>query len=97
MSFSQELYNINKELLSLGEVEMSDHLLCALAAIGETRLTFSGAMREVRKKYDNEKVKEFQKAFKNAFEEAIDADVDDPEGVALTKTLKEMQLEVGDA
>jgi len=97
MTIRRELTLLQAELLSLGEDEMSDQLLCALAAMEETSLTYSAALRKVRQKHEPEQVREFQQTFKDAFEQSIDAGVDNPEGVALTKTLKELQLEVGDA
>jgi hypothetical protein len=97
MTVRSEIYALQHDLLSLGESEMSDHLLCVLAAMEETTLTYSAAMRKIRKKYDSEQVHEFQRVFKDVFEEAIDTGIDNPEGVALTKTLKQLELEVGDA
>jgi len=85
-------------LSEAGEQAMVSDLLCALAALTDTEmpradLTYSSTMRELRQHHDGS-VKNFQIAFKDAFEEALDAGLDCPEQVALMQSLQELDVEI---
>ena len=92
MDIRTKLINICRELKSLGDNEMADKVLCAYAAISDTEkprvdLSYSYIMRKLRKDNTPEQVRSFQKAFKTAFEKALDADLDEPDNIALTSAL----------
>src|SRR5690606_11695664 len=76
------------EMLSeVGEKELVSDLLCALAALTNTKLprsdlTYSATMRELRQ-HHKEHVRDFQIAFKKAFEEALDEELENPEQLAM--------------
>lgn len=89
-----ELRKISQDLSSFG-----DHILCDKIKIiiaNETDnedvnpdLTYSSVMRDLRKN-DKYNVNSFMVAFKNAFDEAILEELDDPDRIALTAALKEI-------
>ena len=85
-------------LSEAGEKKLASDLLCALAAITDTEqprtdLTYSSTMRELRNKHEDS-VREFQVSFKNAFEEALDSDLENPEQLALMEALQKIDVEL---
>jgi hypothetical protein len=92
------LRSICKDLKLAGEDEMADKVLCALAALTNTKrpkadLSYSYVMRKLRKN-NEDKVREFQIDFKQAFEAALDQDLENPEDVALMQALKKIGVEI---
>ncbi len=55
-------------------------------------LTYSSVMRDLRHN-DKNKVNPFMVAFKNAFDEAVLEELEDPDRIALTAALKEIGYE----
>jgi hypothetical protein len=81
-----------------GEDELADKVLCALAALTNTAapkadLSYSYVMRKLRKN-NPDQVREFQVEFKQAFEDALDQDIESPEDVALMQALQKVGVEV---
>src|SRR5690606_20011661 len=92
---------IRKSIILLseaGERALASDLLCALAALTDTEmpradLTYSSVMRDLRQN-NKDSVRKFQVTFKNAFEEAIDEELDNPEQIALMQALQEINVEI---
>jgi len=87
-----------RELSDAGDYKLSSDLLCALAAITDTispraDLTYSSTMRILRQKH-KDSVKEFQVVFKNAFEEALDNEIEEPEQVALLEAIQKIDVDI---
>lgn len=94
----EDLQEVCRQLKSIGEAEMADKVLCAYAAVTGTEspridLSYSYVMRKLRNQYPDQ-VKSFQVAFKRAFEDALDQDMQEPANVALTSALEETGVEV---
>ena len=58
-----------------------------------TNLGYSGIMRKVRKKYNKEDIKKFQKAFKEQFELSLEKKLKNPENIALMAAMKSINFE----
>jgi hypothetical protein len=90
----RELGDLCKEIRLLGDNQLLDMALCAYAAVsGSSQKTnvdvsYTSVMRELRKKKDLDVVRKFQRSFKDAFERALDEDVEDPANVALMVAMK---------
>ncbi len=94
----EQLKKIAQDLREAGETDLADGVCCVFAALtGEKKpkidLTYSAACREIRKKQPN-KLKPFQKLFKQKFDEALIEGLDDPEDSALMECLNKMELDV---
>ena len=55
----------------------------------ETTETFSSIMRELNKNFPD-KVRDFMISFKNAFDESLISEVDDPDSVALMQAMNDI-------
>jgi len=87
----EKLRKLAQSLREAGENELADGVCCAFAALsGQKRpqvdLTFSSVLRDLRKK-SPENVRPFQKLFKEKFDEALIAEIDDPEEAALMECI----------
>lgn len=94
----QRLAVICKDLKLAGEHILADKISCVLSALAGTKhprhdLSYSYVMRELRKKHED-KVLDFQKTFKKTFEDALDAEMEGPEQVALLAALKKIDVEI---
>jgi len=92
MSVERALAEICKDLRLLGDKELTDRALCAYAAMTDVEsprvdLSYSYVMRRLRKG-DKERQLTFQRAFKEAFDQALYADIEEPADVALMVALK---------
>ncbi len=92
MSVESELSQICKDLKLLGDKNLTKKALLAYAAATDTErprvdLSYSYMMRQLRKGDKDRKIK-FQKAFKQAFDDALYADVEEPAAVALMVAMK---------
>lgn len=92
MSIESELSQICKDLRLLGDEDLTKKALLAYAAATDTErprvdLSYSYVMRQLRKGDEERRVK-FQKAFKEAFDEALYADVEEPAAVALMVAMR---------
>jgi hypothetical protein len=101
MSIASELASICKDLRLLGESELTKDALFAYAAITDTEnpradLSYSYVMRKLRKGDDDRRLK-FQKAFKVAFDRALNEDVDEPAEIALMVAIKAIDFKDEDA
>jgi len=101
MSVEKELAALCKDLRMLGNDRLTKKMLMAYAAATDTEnprvdLSYSYIMRKLRKG-DDERRLTFQKEFKNAFDEALIEDIDDPAEVALTVAMKAIDYKDGDA
>ena len=95
---ANELRDISRQLKLLGELELSDKVLCALAAVTDAErprvdLSYTYVMRKLRGDKKDKDVHTFQKVFKDTFEEALDNDADNPEEVALMEALQNIDFE----
>jgi hypothetical protein len=87
---------VAKDLRLAGEQDLADKLLCALAALTDAKqpkadLSYTYVMRELRKNCP-ENVDKFQIAFKQAFEQAIDENLEDPEQIALMEAMDAVEF-----
>ena len=87
------LRKIAIELSNLGEHDLKDRVLCALSAVTGNEdprpdLTYSSVMRDLRK--DKDRCLAFQKKFKEAFDMALDNDIEEPDQVALMDAIQEV-------
>lgn len=94
----KELQEVCRQLKSVGEDELVDRVLCAYAAVTGSEsprvdLSYSYVMRKLRNTAPDQ-VRSFQVAFKRAFDDALDQDLDEPANIALTSALKETGVEV---
>ena len=94
------LRRIAKDLRGVGEIGICNKVLIAIADISETSdprpdLSYSNIMRELRKK-DKDRAKEFQIAYKEAFDEAYLEDIPDIEQVALMQAMKKINFDAGE-
>lgn len=92
MSISKSLGSICKDLRMLGDHELARKALLAYAAMTDTKdpgvdLSYSYLMRELRKGDKKRRIK-FQKAFKDAFDRALYADLDEPQNIALMSAMQ---------
>ncbi len=92
MSIASELAHICKDLRLLGDKDLTKKALLAYASATDTErprvdLSYSYVMRQLRKGDDERKLK-FQKAFKEAFDEALYSDIEEPAAVALMVGMK---------
>lgn len=93
MSVENVLAYICKDLRLLGDDELTKKAIFAYAAITNTDdprpdLSYSYVMRKLRKEKDESRVLKFQKSFKEAFDAALEEDVEDPAAVALMVATK---------
>jgi hypothetical protein len=93
-----ELRRLCKDLKLVGEDDLADKVLCAIAAATDTKspradLSYTYVMRQLRKDKDPEKVKTFQVVFKKTFDQALDADLEDPAELALMKAIKHVDFQ----
>ena len=89
--------HIYEQLISIGETDLADNILCAYAALTGKELkpessSYSAMMRKLRKG-DVEVCRAFQESFKSAFEEALLEDTEAPEQVALLQAIKDCDIE----
>lgn len=94
----KELRDIAQRLNIIGEEDIADVVLCALAAATDAiepkaDLTYTHIMRNLREKNKKDDVRTFQKVFKDVFEEALDKDVDNPEKIALLEAMNQIKYE----
>lgn len=92
MSIISELSYICKELRLIGDDKLANEAIFAYAAIsGEDNprpdLSYSYIMRKLRKGDKDRRLK-FQKSFKQAFDEALLDDVEEPAELALVVAMK---------
>jgi hypothetical protein len=88
----KEIADICKDLRILGDKELLDMALCAFSSVSgiehpRVDLSYSYLMRKLRKG-DPERRLEFQRVFKDSFEEALEEDLEEPESVALVAAMK---------
>ena len=93
-----ELRRLCKDLKLVGEDELADKVMCALAAVTDTEhpridLSYTYVMRKLRKDKDDEKVSEFQRVFKDTFDQALDEDLEDPAELALMKAIQHVDFQ----
>jgi len=98
MNAIYKIKNSIRELSEAGDHRLASDLLCALAAITDTvapraDLTYSSTMRILRQNHEDS-VKDFQVSFKDAFEEALDNDIEDPEQAALLEAIQVIDVEL---
>ena len=98
MSYEDKLKNTIRKLADAGETELVSDLICAYAALTDSEmprpdLTYSSVMRTLRNKYP-EKVKEFEKTFKESFDKAVLEDLDNVEELALLEAIKKIKVEL---
>jgi hypothetical protein len=101
MSIASELASICKDLRLLGEAELTKDALFAYAAITDTEnpradLSYSYVMRKLRKG-DYDRQLKFQMAFKEAFDNALYEDVEEPAEIALMVAMKAIDFKDEDA
>ena len=87
----KELRDSIRLLKSIGEHDLASDLLCAIAAMEElidphTDLTYTAIMRDLRQN-QKDKVVPFEKAFKEAFDAAIDEELENPEQLAIMEAM----------
>jgi hypothetical protein len=92
MSIASELASICKDLRLLGDSELTKEAIYAYAAVTDTEdprpdLSYSYIMRKLRKGDDKIRLK-FQKTFKQAFDNALYEDVEEPAEFALMVAIK---------
>ena len=85
------LASICKDLRLLGDDELTQIALQAYAAITDIEdphvdLSYTHIMRQLRKGDKDRQIK-FQTTFKKTFEDALYADVEDPESIALISAM----------
>src|SRR5271157_5751384 len=102
MSIESVLASICKDLRLLGDDKLTKKAIFAYAAMTDTDdphpdLSYSSIMREIRKENDEDRVLKFQKAFKQAFDTALDEDVEDPASIALMVAIKAIDYKEKDA
>jgi hypothetical protein len=90
--------SVCKELRLLGDKDLLDKALCAFAAVTDVErpridLSYSYVMRELRKEKDNDKIKLFQKTFKDTFEKALLNNLKNPDNIALMAAIKIIDFE----
>jgi hypothetical protein len=93
-----ELRVICKDLKLVGEDELADKVLCAIAAVTDAEkprsdLSYTYVMRKLRQDGDPEKVRTFQVTFKDTFDQALDEDLEDPAELALMKAIKHVDFQ----
>jgi hypothetical protein len=82
------LVSLSKELMVIGEIEMSEMLLSvAKADSTNANLSYSYVMRELRHNHPK-KLKEFMVTFKKSFDDAILNDLEEPDNIALMAAIK---------
>lgn len=92
MSIENELAYICKDLRLLGDINLTKQALLAYSSITDIEnpkidLSYSYMMRQLRKGDKKRKIK-FQKAFKQAFDTALNSDLDNPAEIALMVAIK---------
>lgn len=79
-----------------GEDDLAEKISCAISAIAgtedpKTEYSYSYIMRKLRKG-DDERRLEFQRVFKDAFDQAMDEDLFEPEQIALLAAIKQIEF-----
>lgn len=92
-----QLRKISQDLSSSGDYNLSDKIKIIIANETDNDdanpdLTYSSVMRDLRHN-DKYNVNNFMIAFKKAFDEAVLEELDDPDRIALTAALKEINYE----
>lgn len=85
-----------KDFKLMGEDDMAEKLSCAISAIAgteepKTEYSYSYVMRKLRKG-DKDRRLEFQRVFKDSFDEAMDEGLSDPEQIALLAAIKQIEF-----
>ena len=98
MNYLSILRKLAKEFRFQGENEICNKIVFAIsseinAQDAKPDLSYSYVCRELRKS-NPEKLKEFQIAFKKAFDEAFLARMDNIDDVAMLQAVKEIDLEL---
>lgn len=93
---AKTLRRLAKDLRLAGEAAVCNKVLLALADLTEATdvradLSYSFIMRKLRKE-NEDRAKEFQAAYKKAFDEAFLAGLDNLDEVALVQTMQEIDL-----
>jgi hypothetical protein len=101
MSITSELAAICKDLRVIGEVKLTQDALHVFSALTNTDnlrpdLSYSYIMRELRKGDDKRRLK-FQQSFKEAFDNALYEDLEEPAEIALTVAIKAIDFKDEDA
>lgn len=96
--YAKTLRRLAKDFRLVGEDKLCEKILLALADITEASdvkadLSYSFIMRELRKSNNKDRVKEFQTAYKRAFDDAFLSGVDNLDEVALIQAIQEIDLE----
>lgn len=92
------MYKLAKKLRDQGKHELCDELISAFASsskhsvIPRPDLSYSFIMRNLRKSEDEKRAKEFQKAFKEAYDEAFIEGLENIDDVALLQAIKTIKL-----
>lgn len=96
----KKLRKLAKRLRIEGKHEMCDSLIASAASPKSISprpdLSYSYIMRQLRKAGDKERIRDFQKAFKDAFDEAYIEDVENADDVALLQAIQECNLQPGE-
>jgi len=95
--YAKTLRRLAKDFRLAGEGKLCDAVLLALADITEASdvradLSYSFIMRKLRK-LDKDRAKEFQVAYKQAFDEAFLSGLDNLDEVALLQAVQEIDLD----
>jgi len=95
--YAKTLRRLAKDFRLAGEGKLCDAVLLALADITEASdvradLSYSFIMRKLRK-LDKDRAKEFQAAYKQAFDEAFLSGLDNLDEVALLQAVQEIDLD----
>lgn len=97
MNYESKLIKIAKKLKDNNYHEISDKILCALAALTDSiepkaNLSYSYIMRDLRKNYPD-KVSKFQKIYKHYFDKALIEDMEDFQEIALMHAVSDLEKE----
>jgi len=97
MNYELKLRKIAKQLKDKSQHELSDKVLCALAALTDSiepkaNLSYSYIMRDLRKNHPD-KVSKFQKIYKYYFDKALSEDMEDFEEIALMHAVEELEAD----
>jgi len=88
---------LSRELKLAGENELASKVSCAISALAgtehpKTEYSYSFIMRKLRKGNEEDR-SEFQKIFKQTFDQAMSEDLEDPEQIALLAAIKAINFE----
>jgi len=91
-----KLRKLAKKLRSDGKHEMCDQLIASAASPKSISprpdLSYSYIMRQLRQTGDKKRVRQFQEAFKKAYDEAYIEEVENADDVALLQAIQEAKL-----